>query len=164
MATSRGFDGRLYRLTTGTRATWGTADTNGLHAGAAPANLTEITSAKDITVNEEDSELDATTRGGRGYKITVGGLRDVSVDIPILYDPADPHFLALEKARLNRTTVALAFLDGDKATAGVVGTWADFSVLKKVKGEELDGLQMVTFTVKPGPSAVPVETVVVGGA
>lgn len=159
--TTHGFDGRLYRLSTGPRATWGDA-VDGIHIGAAPASLVEIENVKDVTINLEDDESDVTVRAGRGFKATLGGLRDASVDIPMVYDPADPDFLALRKAYATRTTIPLAFLDGDKGTDGVCGTWADFSVLKMVKGEELANAQMVTFSVKPGPTAVPVELVQVG--
>ena len=162
MGATNGFNGKLYRLATGTRATWGTL-TDGFNVGAAPAGLDEVAAARDITVNQEDDEADATTRGNRGWKATVGGLRGVSVDVPMVYDLADPDVLAFDKAYATRTYIPLAFLDGDKAAAGMLGTWADFAVLKRVKGEDLAGVQTVTYSVKPGYSAVPPELVKVGG-
>lgn len=155
-----GFQGKLYRLTTGTRATWGAA-VDGVNTGAAPSNLSEITNCKDITVPMEDGEGDVTVRGSNGFKLTVGTLTDSQIEITMVHDTTDAHYLALLKAKLTRGTVALAVLDRDKATAGANGLWADFSVLKLEAGQELDGVQTDVFMCKPTFSAVGPEWVAV---
>lgn len=141
------------------RATWGTLDaTTGITSGAAPT-LTEFPNVMDIEIPMEDGEVDVTTRGNKGFKATMQGLRDVAIDVPVVKDASDAGYIALKKAHLTRTTVPLAFLDGDKATAGTEGFWADFSVTKMKHGQKLDGVETCTFTCKPGYSAVPPEWV-----
>lgn len=160
MAVKLGHAARIYRGAA-PRATWGEA-VDGTHVGSA-ASLTEITTAKDVELSVDKEQADATTRGMRGWKATKGTLKDASLDVPLEYDPADPGYLALMKACMTDATIPLAVLDGDKATAGVEGLWADFEVVGVKKGEPLNGTQLITFTVKPGLSAVPPEWVRVGG-
>lgn len=161
MGVSNGFNGKLYRLSTGSRTSWGD-EVDGVNVGSAPASLVEVKNVKDITIDHEDDDADATTRGNRGYKATIGGLRGLSVEVPMEHDSTDTHYLAFLKAYATRTTIALAFLDGDKGTDGIHGTWADWSVLKMSKGEALAETQMTTWSLKPGYSAVPPELVAVG--
>lgn len=153
-----GVFGKLYR-STGVRASWGPAGVDGVCTAAAPGTLDEVPNCRDIAIPMEDGETDVTTRGNAGYKATMGSLRDAEVEITMIYDAADTDYQALRKAYLTRAVIGLALLEGDKATAGNEGFWADFAVLKMRKGEELEGAQTVVFTVKPGWSAVPPEWV-----
>jgi hypothetical protein len=156
MAAKLGAAAKLYRLTTGTRATWNaTIDTDGYsHVGAAPGALDEIPNVKDVTIPLEDDKAETSTRGNNGFKSYLQGLTDASITIAMVYDPADLDFAALMKAKMTKTPIALAFLDGDKATVGVQGLWADFSVFKAEKGEPLGEAQTMTFEVAPTYSAV----------
>ena len=62
MAKRIGLKAKAYFLSTGTRATWGAADANGMAAGPAPDNLTEMTNVRDLTLNLSTGEADVTTR------------------------------------------------------------------------------------------------------
>jgi hypothetical protein len=164
MAFKLGVNAKLYFLSTGTRATWNATVTDGAHVGAAPSSLTEISTVKDLSIPIEAGEVNLTTRQNGGWEATEAGVFKASMEIPLIYDPANAGVAALMKAYLTRGHVALAVLDGDKATDGTQGLWADFSVLKMDKGEEIENAQMVTFTVKPGLSAVAPEWVKVAAA
>jgi len=146
-AAKMGFNAKAYRLSTGTRAAWpGTG---------APSNLAEVSNIKDVTIPIEKTEVDATTRASGGWEIVAGALRKAGIDLECVWDTSDTHVAALITALLGNTTVAMAFLDGDKATVGTQGIWADLEVLKMEKMEPINGIQMVKFNVKAGYSAVP---------
>jgi hypothetical protein len=152
---------KLYYLSTGTRATWGAADSSGRASGAAPVNLTLIPNVKDVLIPLEKNKVEATTRKHGGWRAYKGTLKDAEIQIPQNYDNADASFLAILKAFLLGTTIALAILEGDKAVSGTEGLWNDFEVLKMEKGEKIDGIQEIVWTVGPADTAVPGEWVVV---
>lgn len=154
MGASLGVNGKLYRLATGTRATWSATTTDGAKVGPAPSSLDEIPNCKDMSIPLEDAEADVTTRLNGGYEAVIGALRKTGINIAMVYDNADADYAALLKAYLTRGSIALAILDGDKATVGTSGFWADFAILKLEKSEPLTGAQMVTFFAKPTFSAV----------
>jgi hypothetical protein len=150
---------KIYRLTTGTRATWSTTTTSGLKVGPAPSNLGELTLVRgDIGCTHETSEaeLDLKGRDETMYEPTI---RKLGFEFQHVYDQADTHFQALQAAWLARSVVALAILDDDKATVGAAGYWADFKVFKFQKSEDLGDVQMVTIAVKPCVSSVNPEIV-----
>ena len=154
-----GFNAKLYRAT-GARSTWG-AKVNGAATGAAPT-LDEVANVKDVTVPIEKVQADVTTRKAGGDKVTKGTLRDVSIEFDMVNDPLDADLDAIQTAFLTDVTIPLAFLDGDKATPGTEGLWADFEVVKFERGEELENAQMIKIGVKPGWSNVAPEWVRVG--
>ncbi len=79
-----------------------------------------ITTAKEVTINLEAAEADATTRGGGGWRETVSGLKDATLEFEMLYDRADTQMDTLRTAFLAvpATKVALLALDGDNAVTG----------------------------------------------
>lgn len=156
---ARGMDAKAYYLSTGTRATWGTADSAGVHQGSAPANLVELTNIKDLSLNLDQGEYDSTTRGNAGWRATEPTLKDGSVEFEMEYDATDAGFTAILSAWLNRTAIAMAILDGNKATATVMGLWADFKVTGFSKVEALEEGQKVSVTLKPTYSTVAPEWV-----
>jgi hypothetical protein len=159
MSTELSLNAKAYYLSTGTRATWNATVTGGFHVGSAPSNLTEITLAKDVSYKHSVEKVDVSTRGDNGWKIFKAALADLELTITMPYDPANAGVLAFEKALRNRTVIALAILSGAKTAAGADGIWADFTVLRKEKNEQLADAQNVSFTVKPGDSSVPLEKV-----
>jgi hypothetical protein len=154
MGVRQGFNAKLYRLTSGTRAAW--------PASGAPSNLSEIGNVRDLSVRSTTSELDATTRASAGFKVTVPGLNDAAIEFEMVWDTDDTHFTALKDAYEDRTSVAIAALDKDKATSGAKGLWADFAVVTFEKQEPLDDVQKVSVVLKPTYSAVAPEWVTVG--
>jgi hypothetical protein len=156
MAAKLGFAAKLYRLSTGSRASWGTLNaTDGVYESATPpASLDEIPNCREVTIPLEDGLADTSTRGNNGFKSQLPTLTDVTIDIPMVFDETDADYTALLKAKLAKSVIALAFLSGDKATVGTSGFWADFYVHKMQKSEPIDGAQMMTFTVVVAYSTV----------
>ena len=155
-----GIKAKAYMLpAASTRATWGAADTNGIHGGAAPTGLTELTNIKDVTLNLTKGEADATTRAANGWKVVLAALKEGSIEFEMNWDTTDASFGQLFASWLNDTTVAMAFLDGDKATSANQGLWADFIVTGFAKKEPLQEVQTVSVTIKPAASAVAPEWV-----
>jgi hypothetical protein len=149
-----GLDAKIYRQTTGTRAAWPAT-------GAAP-NLDELTNVKDVTINLETGEADVTTRGGNGWRQTAQTLKDGTVEFEMVWDPGDADFTAIKDAWLNGTNIALAVLDGDSATAGVQGLWADFQITNFSVSQPLEEATTVAVTAKPARSDVAPEWITVG--
>jgi hypothetical protein len=160
----RGLDAKMYYLGSGVRATWGAADPDDIHEGAAPANLTEMGNVRDLTLNLEEGEADATTRANAGWRATEPTLKEGSVEFEMVYDTSDEAFNKFFAAWNKRTAIACAILDGDKATAGTQGLWADFKVINFTKSEALEDVQLVSVTIKPAYSTVPPEWVRVTGS
>jgi predicted secreted protein len=117
----------------------------------------EITNAKDVTLNLEASEADASRRGSAGWRETLRGLKDGSVEFEMVYDGTDAEFQALRDAFLNGTTVEVAVLDGDVTTTGTQGLRATMSVINFSRNEPLEEALTVSVTVKPAPAANPPE-------
>lgn len=159
MSVPLGMNAKIYYLSTGTRATWGTADGDGVHEGAAPGNLTEMGNAKDVTLTLEKGEADVTTRANNTWRATVGTLKDGSVEFESNWKKTDAGFAKIFNAWLNDTPIAFAVLDGDKAVAGTEGLWADFAVINISRSEPLEEAITATITLKPTESDVAPEWV-----
>jgi hypothetical protein len=108
----------------------------------------EVTNLKDVTINLEAGDADVTTRGGGGFRQSVGTLKDGSVDFQMVWDTADADFTAFKDAFFNNTSIELAFMDGAIATTGSQGLHADFSVVNFSRSEALEEALMVDVTVK----------------
>lgn len=154
MGAKLGLAAKLYRLTTGTRASWGTADANGFAAAPAPANLDEITNVQDLNWSASDNEANVSTRGNNGFEATLPALTSLELTFNMVYDSADVDFLALMKAKIGKTSIACAAIDGDKAAVDNLGIWADWHVFTVQKAEELQEGQKVDFTLKPALTSV----------
>lgn len=159
-----GFNGVIYYLTTGTRATWNATIVGGVHVGAAPASLARVDSVRDCSIETEKTEVDASSRDTGGYEVAIGALKKLPISFKMIWDPTKASQKAILAAYLSDTpvTIPLAILDGDKATPGTTGWWGDFTVLKMSHGQNLQEGQLIDVTVKPGPSAVNTEYVQVG--
>jgi hypothetical protein len=154
---SVGLLGKTYYLSTGTRSTWG-AVSNGIHSGSAPASLSEISAIRNVTLNLSIAEGDGSSRASL-WKLVVMALGEADIDIELPWNPTDTGFQQFAKAFFGRTPMALAILDGDKATAGSQGFWADFVVTSFDREENIDKEMMLKVKVKPTPSAVAPEWV-----
>ena len=111
---------------------------------AAGGSWTEITNCRDVTLNMEKGESDATTRGNGGFRATVGTLIDSSIEFEMVWDTADAAFAAMRTAFLSRAAVGFQILDKDSGQ----GLQADFEVFNFSRAEPLDGIQLVSVTIK----------------
>jgi len=156
MTIKLGLDCDLYYQTTGTRETWPAT-------GAAP-NLTEITNVKDVSIAVSKAEHDATTRAANGWEVIKTGLKSGQVEFQMLEDPDDAILTAIVTAFYANTTMAFAILNGDSATAGTRGLWADFEIVKCDEGQPIGDLATYDIAIKPAHSSVAPERVLVAAA
>jgi hypothetical protein len=161
--TSRiGLDAKLYYLTTGTRASWGTA-VNGINVGFAPANLSEISTAQDVTLTIEKGTAELKKRSST-WVANRGTLKSASLEFTLLYEgDSDTAGQALLQAFLNNTPIAVLVLDEAKEVGGAQGLWADWEVVNFSRGEPLEEGLTVNVTLKPScQAAVDPEWIEVG--
>lgn len=118
---------------------------------AAGGSWIELTNTKDVTLNLEKSEADATTRGNAGWRATVAVLKDGSVEFEMVWDTEDPGFAALKDSYFDNEIIGLQVLD----SAGGEGLQADFMVTNFSRNEPLEELLTVSVTVKPTYSENP---------
>lgn len=133
-----GFEGKLYFCAAG--------------IGGTPT-WTEITKAKNVTLNLSKNEADATTRANGGWKAVKGALKEASIEFDMPWDTTDATLTALQTAYLTNALIGIACMDGGITTAGSQGLWADIDVLEFTRDEPLDDGMGVKVTVKPTISA-----------
>jgi hypothetical protein len=69
-----------------------------------------LSNAKDVTLSLETAEADATTRANNGWRATVAGLKDGSVEFEMVWDTGDAGFTAVKDAFMNNTVLGLKVL------------------------------------------------------
>lgn len=161
MSPSLGLAAKLYLQTTGTRATWGAADANGLHAGPAASNLVEVKAVVDLSWKSDDNEAVVNIRGNNGFAASIAALTKLELTFNTVWDPTDAMTLLLMKTKIAKGHVAAAAIDLDDATIGRIGIWADWSVFTSDKDEKLEEGQMMAWTLKPALTAVPPEYIII---
>mgnify|MGYP002625510861 FL=1 len=72
----------------------------------------ELPNVKDLTLNVEAGEADASTRGNGGWRATLATLKDGSIEFEMIWDTADAGFTAIKDAFFNNTPIEFAALDG----------------------------------------------------
>ena len=124
-------------------------------AGAALADLTEMSNVKDVTLSLEAGEADVTTRANQGWRATAPTLRECTAEFEMLWQPGDAGFEALKTAFLASGTVRLAVLtgakspDGVESVAGSEGVLGDFAITSFSRSEPLEEAVTVSVTLKP---------------
>lgn len=106
----------------------------------------ELTNTKDVTLNLEKSEADVTTRGNNGWKASLAGLKDGSVEFEMVWDPDDAGFDAIHDAYMNNNKIGLSIMDGAIATG--TGLQGDFAILNFSRNEPLEEAMSVAVTAK----------------
>ena len=122
-----------------------------------PGNWTELTNAKDVTLNLERGEADVTTRGNNGWRATAATLKDGTIEFEMVWDTADAGFTAIKDAYFNNTAIGFLCLDGAIDVEGSQGLLADFAVTNFSRNEPLEEAITVNVTIKPTYSAVPAQ-------
>ena len=110
---------------------------------------TELTNAKDVTLNLESGEADVTTRANDGWRATVATLKEASVEFEMVWDTADAGFTAIKTAFFTNAPIGLQILDG----AAGQGLQADFSITNFSRKEALEEAITVSVTAKVTYSA-----------
>lgn len=111
-------------------------------AGATASSKLDI--YKDITVNDEMTEIDVTMRRSNGVKNSEPGIRSVSLEFELVYMPNDAGYKAVRDAYLNRKPIALFATDGDGG-----GIDVDCKIFQFPVARPLDGVLTVSVVAKP---------------
>jgi hypothetical protein len=122
-----------------------------LYHGTNDAELTAMTEAsnvKDLTVSVSAGECDISTRANSGWRATAATLRECELSWTMNWKPGDAFFTAVKTAMLNSTTLCLAALTGEKATAYSSGPHGNFSITKFDRKESLEEAITVDVTAK----------------
>ncbi len=153
----------LYVLTTGVRAAWASTSTTNIYAGTAPAGLVKVGGVKDVGIDLDKQEVDASDRDNLGWEGVIGALKKGPVTFKMNWNSADPGQLALFECYLGSGTyVPVAALDGPSTTTGTNGFWIDAEVLKFSFAQPMNGMQEVDVMLKPSAlSSVPPQWVTV---
>ena len=102
---------------------------------------------RDVTLNRSATEIDATTRGGNGWREKFQGLKEWSVDAEAVWIPDDAGYLVLQNAFDNGTAISVSLTDVD----GNEDAGSAF-VTDMTRPEPLDDVVSVTVTlVGDGP-------------
>lgn len=123
--------------------------------------FTEITNVKDLTLNVEAGEADASTRGNNGWRATLATLKDGSIEFEMVWDTTDAAFTTIRTAFFDGSAVGFAILDGDIADTGSQGLKAPMVITNFSRNEPLEEAITVSVTAKPTYSANPPEWMVV---
>lgn len=114
----------------------------------------EIDIVRDVTLNVENGEWDASYRGSGGWSIFVATLKKAEVDIDALHQPLDAGYIAMRTACMAYppSVVDMAIFNGDLTTtgAGMEGLRAPMAVMSKEATQPLEEGQMDKWKVKPG--------------
>lgn len=112
----------------------------------------EMTPVKGVTTNLEKGAADLSKRGST-WKAHRSTLKDLTIELEMVWDHANTICTDLLTAFLNNTLVDCAFLDGPVATAGSQGPRCEFEVTKFSRAEPLEEGVMVNVTLKPSALA-----------
>ena len=112
----------------------------------------EIDLARDVTLNLEASEADASSRAST-WREFLQALKDASIEFDMLYDAADTAWTAIMDAFLNGTAIEILALDGDSATTGTEGLRATCQVFNCSRNEPLEETVTNSVVIKPTPNA-----------
>lgn len=123
--------------------------------------MEEIKNVKDLTLNIEAGEADASTRGNNGWKATLATLKDGSIEFEMVWDTSDAAFTAIRTAFFNGTAIGFAILDGDITETGTQGLKAAMVITNFSRNEPLEEAITVSVTAKPTYSTNPPEWMVV---
>jgi predicted secreted protein len=126
-----------FRLGIKAKMYFGTAGITGVPTG-------ELSNVTDVTITLDASEADVTTRNNDGFRATIAGLKECTIEFDMLYLPDDLGFKAIRTAWLKSEQIHLAALTSEKGE-GPVG---DFSVTGFSRSESLEEAIKYSVTTK----------------
>ena len=113
-------------------------------AGSTGVPTSELSNVTDVTITLDASEADVTTRDNDGFRATIGGLKECTIEFDMLYLPKDAGFKAIKNAWLQSEQIHLAALTSEKGE-GPVG---DFAITGFSRSEPLEEAIKYSVTAK----------------
>lgn len=116
---------------------------------AALAALTEIDTAKDVTVSVAADEADVTTRGNAGLRQKAATLREITAEFQLQWKPGDAVCEAIRSAALPAgALLSMAFLTGARSVEHSEGPYGNWSITGFSRGEPLEEGVTIDITAK----------------
>lgn len=131
-----GLDRKLYRNT----------------ASYATPTWAEIENVQDLTINDETTAADASSRKS-AFKRYLAGQIDISIEFSSVHDTDDADYEALLDAKRGRTNLDIAAMDGAIATSGNRGVRGEMMVETGNRNQPLDDTDTTDFTLRPALTA-----------
>jgi len=113
-------------------------------AGTTGVPTKELTNVTDVTLTLDASEADVTTRDNDGFRATVAGLKECTIEWDMLYLPKDEGFQAIKNTWLTGGQIHLAALTG----ANGEGPVGDFSITGFSRAEPMEEAIKYSVTAK----------------
>jgi len=140
-----GYEGKLYYNKT--------TDFGGAGTYEVPVWTDLMECIREVTLDHERSEHDATTRGSGGFELAAAGLMKVPMNVEVLHLPEDTGYQALWQAYRDRVKIARLELDRPRDEEGAIGLRATWTILKFSQPQPKDGLMICSLVIKPARSA-----------
>lgn len=119
-----------------------------LYVGTAGSRAnSELLGVRDLTLDLTKGEADITTRGTGGWRVTIGTLKEATIDFELIQKDGDSGFSTVKDAYFNNTAIAIFASDDTGA-----GLDCDAVVTKFSRSEPLE--DAVTYSVSLKPSVV----------
>ena len=112
--------------------------------GSTGVPTTELKNVKDVTVTLDAAEADVTTRANSGFRATVSGLKECTIEWEMQYMPSDAGFKAIREAWYSGDPIHLAAL----TSANGEGPVGDFSITGFSRSEPLEEAIKYSVTAK----------------
>ncbi len=113
-------------------------------AGSSGVPTGELSNVTDVSITLDASEADVTTRDNDGFRATIGGLKECTIEFDMLYLAKDAGFKAIKEAWLKSQQIHLAALTSEKGE-GPVG---DFAITGFSRAEPLEEAIKYSVTAK----------------
>lgn len=113
-------------------------------AGSTGVPTSELSNVTDVTITLDASEADVTTRDNDGFRATIGGLKECTIEFDMLYLPKDTGFIAIKNAWLKSEQIHLAAL----TSATGEGPVGDFAITGFSRSEPLEEAIKYSVTAK----------------
>ncbi len=109
--------------------------------GSTGVPTNELGNVSDVTLTLDAAEADVTTRANSGFRATVSGLKECTIEFTMMYRPSDTGFKAIREAWYSGDPIHLAAL----TSATGEGPVGDFSITGFSRSEPLE--EAITYDV-----------------
>lgn len=113
----------------------------------------EWSCVRDTTFNLTFDEVDATCRGGGGYRQSAITLSSIEVTGNAIKEKSDASFVAIEAAAVAKTVLDVLVMDGPVDDDDSDGWRMDAQIFSWTENQPYEDIVTVDFTLKPARSA-----------
>lgn len=114
---------------------------------------TLVENIKDVELNLEYEEVDATTRASGEWTETEQTVKSATITTTVKWKKGDADFEAFRAAFFSNTAISILVMDGPKTDVGNQGFDGDVKVNKFNVKQQLKDIVWVDLSFKPAPSS-----------